>query len=107
MGPRELAFDEFVKKLVELRPEKIAKVMDVSEVKKMMRNNLKQTTKQVEDLSKAVAQLGTSGQAAGSEIPAGTVGRLLDLAMVIRDELRAEAARHAKSLSEVNSLRNE
>merc|ERR1712139_443407 len=91
---KELSFAEFLKTLCHLRPENNASVMDVAEVRKMMRRALRKTEQKVEDFEAEISRIEEHGL---PHAHVEAVRRLLSNTKEIRDKVlmekqRAEAA---------------
>merc|ERR1712139_45240 len=91
---KELSFAEFLKTLCHLRPENNASVMDVAEVRKMMRRALRKTEQKVEEFEEEISRIEEHGL---PHAHVEAVRRLLGNARETRDKVlmeqrRAEAA---------------
>jgi len=91
---KELSFSEFLKTLCHLRPENNASVMDVAEVRKMMRRALRKTEMKVEQFEGEIGKIEDHGL---PHAHVEGVRRLLESTKEIRDKVfmekqRAEAA---------------
>jgi hypothetical protein len=91
---KELSFAEFLKTLCHLRPENNASVMDVAEVRKMMRRALRKTEQKVEEFEMEISSIEEHGL---PHAHVEAVRRLLGSTKEISDKVlmekqRAEAA---------------
>jgi hypothetical protein len=91
---KELSFSEFLKTLCHLRPENNASVMDVAEVRKMMRRALRKTEQKVEEFEDMISRIEEHGL---PHTHVEAVRRLLGSTKEVRDKVlmetqRAEAA---------------
>merc|ERR1719313_111247 len=91
---KELSFSEFLKTLCHLRPENNASVMDVAEVRKMMRRALRKTEQKVEEFEAEISRIEEHGL---PHAHVGAIRRLLTSTKEINDKVlmekqRAEAA---------------
>jgi len=84
---KELSFQEFLKTLCHLRPENDASVMDVAEVRKMMRRSLRNTEKKVEEFEEEISRIEEHGL---PHAHVDTVRRLLNATKEIRDKVLKE-----------------
>lgn len=86
----ELTFQEFLEMVCHLRPENTASVMDLADMRQMMRTSLRKTEARVAELAQAIAELANSEPGGGS--PARRSRRSL-----LRDEAGRERDRAARA----------
>jgi len=87
---KELSFSEFLKTLCHLRPENNASVMDVAEVRKMMRRALRKTEMKVEQFEGEIGKIEDHGL---PHAHVEGVRRLLESTKEIRDKVLMEKQR--------------
>merc|ERR1712072_668271 len=58
---KELTFQDFLRTVVHLRPENDCSVMDVAEVRKMMRRSTRKTRKQIDEFGQGIVNLEKAG----------------------------------------------
>merc|ERR1719261_610794 len=87
---KELSFAEFLKTLCHLRPENNASVMDVAEVRKMMRRALRKTEQKVEEFEAEISRIEQHGL---PHTHVEAVRRLLESTKDINDKVLMEKQR--------------
>jgi len=102
--PVELPFDDFLKVIVHHRPEKEASVMDVAEVRKMMRKSLRATEDKVQSLSKAIDLVACN---AVPDAHLDAMRKLIEKTNEMRDKTDAETIRAEKATAEAHELEQE
>merc|ERR1712216_547171 len=101
---KELSFAEFLKTLCHLRPENNASVMDVAEVRKMMRRALRKTEQKVEDFEEEITRIEEHGL---PHAHVEAVRRLLSSTKEIRDKVLMEKQRAEAAEEMVKQLQSE
>merc|ERR1719456_504284 len=87
---KELTFQEFLKTVVHMRPENDCSVMDVAEVRKMMRRSIRKTEKSIDEFGQGIVNLDKQGV---PQKHVEALERLLVSAKDLREKVKAETKR--------------
>jgi len=98
----ELTFQEFLEMVCHLRPENTASVMDLADMRQMMRTSLRKTEARVSELASAIAELAHSG---ADGVKRSRRAELRDEAARERDRADRAEARADALAEELSQLR--